>query len=141
MVLSTFDVENEVLLWICWSVRLVDSSSQFKNLLFRDGNSISMIKATQVNMLCRIIVVVDLIEDLPGNIKLNPLSYKLHIISIISFRYRLFAELHFLSNLCIEFGLALLHLCVEDQVILVTNPLISHELLLISDSDSGVTIW
>lgn len=48
---------------------------QIENLLFRDCEGIWVIEAAQIDVLKSVILVIDIVENLPGNIKLDLLAH------------------------------------------------------------------
>ena len=78
MVLSALDIDHPVLRGVVDIVSLDTSvPREVQDLLSGNHHSVRMIKAGQINVLIGVVVVIDLLEDLPGNIDLNPLPHGL----------------------------------------------------------------
>ena len=140
MVLCALDVQN-IFLGYVWSVALTNTSSQLENLLLSDRDGIGIVKAAQINMLCGVIFVIDLVKNLPCDIKLDSLPNELNMVPVISLRYRFFSELHLGPNLVVKICLGLLHLGVEYLVVLIAYPLVPLLLLLVGDAHGSVPSW
>ena len=128
VVLCALDVEHEV-------HRLLRSaSSKLKDFLFRDRDGIGVVQAAKVDVLHRVILRVDLVENLPSDIELDPLPDELHVVTVVSLRDRFLTKLYLRTYLLVEIGLGLLHLSIKDEVVFVSNSLISFLLLLIRNT-------
>ena len=56
---------------------------EFENFLLGDDDRVFEVEAGQVTILERIVIVVDLIENLPGDVELYFLSQNLHLIPVL----------------------------------------------------------
>ena len=83
VVLCALDVHHEVLVLSPIPAVLRDISRKLKYFLLGDGDSISVVKTTQLDVLVSVIVVIDLIEDLPCDIELNSLPNDFKLVSIL----------------------------------------------------------
>ena len=88
MVFSTFDIHHVVLALegrlqsILSAVALRDAPAslggydrQIEYLLFRDCEGIWVVEAAQIDVLQSVVLVIDIVEDLPRNIKLDLLTH------------------------------------------------------------------
>lgn len=95
MVFGTFDVHHVILALegrlqsILCAVALRDApaslggyDSQIEYLLFRDCEGIWMVEAAQIDVLMSVVLVVDIVENLPRNIKLDLLTHQVDLILI-----------------------------------------------------------
>lgn len=100
VVFSTFDIEHIVLILnsllksifgvvvlLDFLTLLVGDHRKVKDLLLGNGDCIWVVEAAQIYMLHGVILVVDLVKDLPGNIKLNLLSHKVYLMTILLLIY------------------------------------------------------
>ena len=82
-------------------------------------------------MLKLIIFFVDLVKNLPGDIKLDPLLDHLEVVSVLALFNHGLSPINTLLDMIVIISLGLLHFFVENLVILVSDTLISDHLLLV----------
>lgn len=83
VILCALDVHHKVLVLSLIPAVLRDVSCELKYFLLGDGDSIGMVKTTQLDVLVSVIVVINLIEDLPSDIELNSLPDDFQLVSIL----------------------------------------------------------
>ena len=91
-----------------------------------------VIQAAHVHMLKGVIVLIDLIKNLPSDVKFDPLPHYLKLVPVLIFIEM--SEVDVLGDriidLVVELVLGSLHLLVENCVVLLSDAVVSLEFLL-----------
>ena len=91
-----------------------------------------VVQAAHVHMLKGVIVLIDLIKNLPSDVKFDPLPHNLKLVPVLIF-IKMF-EVDVLGDriidLVVELVLGSLHLLVENCVLLLPDAVVSIEFLL-----------
>lgn len=136
MVFTTFDIENEVVEQSARSLKVsVNMSGQLEDFLLCDSYGIVVIQATHVNMLQCIVVLIDLVKDLPSDIEFDSLSHNFELIPVL-----LLVELtkidilsYRLIDFVVEFMLCPLHFLVKNSVVFLGDHVVPIKFLLRSE--------
>ena len=136
MVFTTFDIENEVVEQSTRSLKVsVNMSCQLEDFLLCDSYGIIMVQATHVNMLQCIVVLIDLVKDLPSDIEFDSLSHNFELIPVL-----LLVELtkidilsYRLIDFVVEFMLCPLHFLVKNSVVFLGDHVVPIKFLLRSE--------
>ena len=62
--------------------------------LFRNYHCVAEVQAGEVNVLEVVVVLVDLVEDLPGHVEFDPLPHHFHLVSVLVLEVYALLELH-----------------------------------------------
>ena len=91
-----------------------------------------VVQAAHVDMLKGVIILIDLIENLPSDVKFDPLPHDLKLIPVLIFIE--IPEVDVLGDriidLIVELVLGSLHLLIENGVVLLPDAVISIKFLL-----------
>lgn len=101
-------------------------------LLLGDYDRVLEVEARQVDELQGVVFLIDFVENLPCNIKLDPLSHHLHLVLVLVLEVRAFLELQrvvLIGELLIKPRLSLLHVLIEYFVVLLPDLLMQVLLL------------
>lgn len=133
VVFTTFNIEHEVVRQSTCGLKVaVNISSQLKNFLLSDSDGVMVVQAAHIDMLKSVIVLIDLIENLPSDVKFDPLPHDLKLIPVLIFIK--LPEVYVLGDRIIDFVVELvlgsLHLLVKNGVVLLPDAVVSFEFLL-----------
>ena len=96
---------------------IADEVSEFVKLLLGYGDGVNVVEAAQVNKLEGVILVINLVEDLPGHIELDTLPEHLKLVLVFGLVDVGTGHLEF----CVELVLGFLHEVVENLIILFSD--------------------